>query len=193
LLWVFNNARYLQLIGLFIIGMLIGRYGIHKSEEKIIKYSKKLLPYSFAVFALFYAIVMLLPHLGVEGFALRAGTTLFQTYGNIGMTGMYVSGFMLLYYKTSSQKVLDRMAPVGRMSVTNYMFQGLIGVLLFYGFGLNLAVELSLLQCLLVGLVIYAILIAYSNWWIKRFYYGPVEWIWRILTWMKPIPLKRNK
>ena len=45
-LWVFNNFRYLQLLGLFIAGMLIGRQGIHKSEEKMVKYSRLFLPYS---------------------------------------------------------------------------------------------------------------------------------------------------
>lgn len=192
LLWVFNNARYPQLIGLFIAGMLIGRYGIHKSEDMMIKYSRMVLPYSIAVFAFFYAIVILLPYIGVDGFALRAGNTLFKTYANLGMMMMYVSGFTLLYYNTKARKAMDKMAPVGRMSVTNYMAQGFIGVPLFYGFGLNLAVELSFLQCMLVGLVIYTIQIVYSNWWMKRFYYGPVEWLWRTLTWFRPFPFRRK-
>jgi len=192
LLWVFNSARYPQLIGLFIAGMLIGRYGIHKSEEKMLKYSRKVLPYSIVVFVFFYTIVVLLPHIGVEGFALRAGNTLFKTYANLGMMLMYVSGFTLLYYNTKLRKGMDKMAPVGRMSVTNYMAQGFIGVPLFYGFGLNFAVELSFLQCLLVGLVIYAVQVLYSNWWMKRYYYGPMEWLWRTATWFKKIPLKRK-
>lgn len=193
LLWVFNNARYLQLIGLFIIGMIIGRYGIHKSEEKIIKYSRKVLPYSLIFFAVFYSIVLLLPLLRVEGFALRIGKTLFMTYANLGMMMIYVSGFMLIYYQTKAACKLDKLAPVGRMSVTNYMGQALMGVPLFYGFGANLAVEFSFLQCLLVGFVIFAIQLLFSNWWMKRYYYGPVEWIWRIVTWFKKIPLKRKK
>lgn len=193
LLWVINNARFPQLIGLFIVGMLIGRAGIHKDEEKIVKYSKKALPYGVAVFALFYAIVLLLPYMGVEGLALKAGTTLFKTYSNLGMMLMYVCGFMILYYKTNADKILDKIAPVGRMSVTNYMTQGLIGVPLFYGFGLSLAVELTFLQSFFVGIVIYAAQIVFSNWWIKRYYYGPIEWLWRVATWLKPVPFKRNK
>lgn len=192
LLWVITNARYLQLTGLFIAGMLIGRYGVHKSEEKMIKYSRLVLPYSIAVFGFFYAIALLLPVVGVEGFALRAGSMLFKSYGNLGMMMMYVSGLTLLYYKTKMRSSLDKMAPVGRMSVTNYMTQGLIGVPLFYGFGANLAVEFTFFQCMLVGIGIYAIQLIYSNWWIKRFYYGPVEWIWRILTWFKMVPLQRK-
>ena len=192
LLWVFNNARYPQLIGLFIAGMLIGRYGIHKSEEMIRKYSSKVLPFSIAFFAVFYAIVVCLPYMGVDGFALRAGTTLFKAYANLGMMAMYVTGFMLLYYKTKAGKTMEKLAPVGRMSVTNYMMQGFIGVPLFYGFGLNLAAEFSFLQCLGVGLVIYALQLVFSNWWIRRYYYGPVEWLWRVITWLKHVPLKRK-
>ena len=191
LLWVVNYARYPQLIGLFITGMLIGRLGIHRSEEKMIRYSRMILPYSIALFVFFYAIVLMLPVFGAEGFTLRAGTTLFKMYSNLGMMAIYISGITLLYYKTKTRKVLDLIAPVGRMSASNYMLQGFIGVPVFYGFGLNLAVQLSLLQCFVIGLLIFAIQLVFSNLWMKSFYFGPVEWLWRTATWLKRVPMKR--
>lgn len=192
LLWVFNNYRYLQLFGLFIAGMLIGRMGIHKSEEKMVKYSRMVLPYSIVWFVLFYVIVLLLPVLGVEGFALSVGKTLFKTYANLGMMMIYICGFTLLYYQYNGSKMMDKIAPVGRMSVTNYMAQSMVGVTLFYGFGANLAVHFNYLQSLLVGIVFCLIQIGYSNWWMKRFYYGPIEWLWRTLTWFAKVPLRRK-
>ena len=192
-LWVFNNFRYLQLLGLFIAGMLIGRHGIHKSEEKMVKYSRLFLPYCLAFWAVFYAVAFLLPVWGVDGFALRVGQTLFKTYGNLGQMMVYFCGFTLLYYRYKGQKVLDRIAPVGRMSVTNYMAQSIVGVSLFYGFGGNFAVEFNYLQSFLLGAAFCVIQIAYSNWWIKRFYYGPMEWLWRSLTWFQVVPLSRRK
>ena len=192
-LWVFNNFRYLQLLGLFIAGMLIGRQGIHKSEEKMVKYSHLFLPYCLAFWAVFYAVAFLLPVWGVDGFALRVGQTLFKTYGNLGQMMVYFCGFTLLYYRYKGQKVLDRIAPVGRMSVTNYMTQSIVGVSLFYGFGGNFAVEFNYLQSFLLGAAFCVIQIAYSNWWIKRFYYGPMEWLWRSLTWFQVVPLSRRK
>lgn len=191
-LWGVNNLRYLQLLGLFIIGMLIGRMGIHKSEEKMVKYSRKMLPYSIGWFSLFYAITILLPRMGVTGYALSVGETLFKTYANLGLMMIYICGFTLAYYEFKSHKWLDRIAPVGRMSVTNYMMQSLIGVTLFYGFGGNLAVHFSYLQSFFVGVVVCLFQILYSNWWITRYYYGPMEWIWRVLTWLRPVPLKRE-
>lgn len=192
-LWVFNNFRYLQLLGLFIAGMLIGRQGIHKSEEKMVKYSHLFLPYCLAFWAVFYAVAFLLPVWGVDGFALRVGQTLFKTYGNLGQMMVYFCGFTLLYYRYKGQKVLDRIAPVGRMNVTNYMAQSIVGVSLFYGFGGNFAVEFNYLQSFLLGAAFCVIQIAYSNWWIKRFYYGPMEWLWRSLTWFQVVPLSRRK
>lgn len=192
-LWVFNNFRYLQLLGLFIAGMLIGRQGIHKSEEKMVKYSRLFLPYCLAFWAVFYAVAFLPPVWGVDGFALRVGQTLFKTYGNLGQMMVYFCGFTLLYYRYKGQKVLDRIAPVGRMSVTNYMAQSIVGVSLFYGFGGNFAVEFNYLQSFLLGAAFCVIQIAYSNWWIKRFYYGPMEWLWRSLTWFQVVPLSRRK
>ncbi|MDR2954666.1 MAG: DUF418 domain-containing protein [Prevotella sp.] len=192
-LWFINEYRYLQLAGLFIFGMLIGRYGIHKSEEKMVKYSKMILPYAVVWFIIFYVIAYLLPVFGVKDYALEVGTGLFKTYGNLGMLMMYVTGFTLLYYKTvSGRKVMDKLAPVGRMSVTNYMLQSVFGITIFYGFGLNLAYTASYLQCIIAGAAVCAIQIIYSNWWIKRHYYGPMEWIWRMLTWLKPVPLRRK-
>ena len=149
-LWTINNYRYLQLLGLFIAGMLVGRMEIHKSEEKMIRYSRLMLPYSLAWFVVFYLIVWLLPALGVTGFALSVGTTLFKTFANLGMMMLYICGFTLLYYNHGWQKGLDRIAPVGRMSVTNYMAQSMVGVCLFYGFGANLCSATTCKACVSV-------------------------------------------
>lgn len=190
-LWVVAVARYLQLIGLFIIGLLIGRAGIHRSEESMTKWSRKALPWALGVFAVFYGASLLLPALGLEGFALRQCKMLLRNYANLGQMIFYVSGLTLLYYKSKGwHAMLDKLAPVGRMSVTNYMMQSVFGVFIFYGFGLNLA-SATFSECAVAGVVICAVQILFSNWWMKRHYYGPVEWLWRTATWMKRVPLKR--
>jgi len=192
LLWVINVYRYLQLIGLFIAGMLIGRSGIHKDPEKMLYWSKKILPYAIGWFLFCYLIEWLLPSFDMEKRALDVGTGLFRIYGNLGMMMIYICGFTILYYKTvRGRNILDKMAPIGRMSVTNYMMQSIMGVFIFYGFGLGLAQQ-SYLICFLIGVVIYSFQLWYSNLWIKRFYYGPMEGLWRTFTWFKKVPMKRK-
>ena len=191
-LWMIYVARYLQLIGLFIVGLVIGRKGIHRSEESLVGASRKALPWALGAFAVFYGTARLLPHFGLEGFALHKLQLVLNNYANLGQMIVYVSGLTLLYYKSKGwRSVLDRLAPVGRMSVTNYMMQSALGVIVFYGFGLNLAMTGTFAECAVAGIIIFAVQILYSNWWMKRFYYGPAEWLWRTATWMRRVPLKR--
>ena len=193
MLWNISVYRHLQLPGLFIAGMLVGRSGIHKDPDKMVYWSKKLLPYAIGWFLIFYLITnYLLPTFELERRAMRIGTGLFKTYGNIGLITIYMGGLTLLYYKTIwGCKILDKLAAFGRMSVTNYMIQSIIGVFIFYGFGLGLAKQ-SYLTCFLIGVAILLIQTRYSNWWFKRFYYGPMEWLWRSLTWFRKAPMKRK-
>jgi Predicted membrane protein len=187
------NARVFQMIGLFIAGMLIGRSEVYKYPDKMVYWSKKILPYAIGWFLLCYSTAWLLPDFNLERRVLRVGVSLFKTYGNLGMMMMYICGLTILYYKTvGGRKFLDKLAPVGRMSVTNYMMQSVMGAFIFYGFGLGLAHQ-SFLICFIIGLTVCLFQISYSNWWIKRFYYGPMEWLWRTLTWFKKVPIKRNK
>lgn len=191
-LWVVDVARYLQLIGLFIVGMLIGRKGIHRSEQSMVEASRKALPWALGVFAVFYGASLVLPALGLEGYALRQARMLLRNYANLGQMILYVAGLTLLYYKSKGwRSVLDRLAPVGRMSVTNYMMQSALGVIVFYGFGLNLAMTATFAECAVAGIIICVMQIIFSNYWMKRYYYGPVEWLWRTATWMQRVPLKR--
>lgn len=190
LLWGLSNFRYFQLFGLFLVGLLIGRSGIHKDEVRMVACSRKYLPYALAVFIVFYAIAYLLPCLGVEGYALRVGQTLFKTYGNLGQMMFYACGLVWLYYR-GGKKVLDCLAPVGRMSVTNYMLQSMVGVIFFYGFGFDGAAHLNYLESFLFGVLFCLVQILYSNWWMKRYYYGPMEWLWRVCTWLDRVPFRR--
>ena len=190
--WSFGEARYPQMIGLFILGMLIGRSGIYKDEKKIILYSRKLLPYSIACSVIFKVTLLSLPFINIKGMELIYGDMLFSAYANLSMGVMYISVFMLLYHTTKNQNWIEKIAPFGRMSVTNYVMAGLICVPLFYGYGFNLAVQLSYLQSCLSGLVLFAFQVLFSNWWIKQYYFGPFEWLWRSCTWLKFVPLKRK-
>ena len=91
------------------------------------------------------------------------------------------------------QKVQRAMAPLvsyGRMGLTNYIVQSVIGVFIFSGFGLDwshLGVFLSVLVCLAYT----GVQIVFSHYWLKKFRYGPMEWLWRTGTYMKWQPLAR--
>lgn len=85
---------------------------------------------------------------------------------------------------------LAPLGSVGRMGLTNYLLQSVLGTSLYYGYGLNLQMKLGYLPGLLLGVAVFAFQIPLSMWWLRRFQFGPFEWLWRSLTYMKVQPLK---
>lgn len=84
----------------------------------------------------------------------------------------------------------DFFIPFGKMSLTNYITQSIIGITLFYGFGFNLYKSTGATACLFIAIIIFVVLLAASNLWLKKHRQGPLEWIWKKLTW---IDFKNNK
>jgi uncharacterized membrane protein YeiB len=107
----------------------------------------------------------------------------------------YISGLTLLLEKTDPigigwKKRLSFFAPVGRMGLTNYIFHTIPYILLFDSFGLSLSGKIGPLYRLLLALPVFVVIILFSHWWFKRFSIGPVEWLWRSLTYLKFQPMR---
>ncbi|MEV4814993.1 DUF418 domain-containing protein [Micromonospora tulbaghiae] len=123
-----------------------------------------------------------------------AGAAVFAVGGgSASMTGLMVSAVTapflaaayaatLLRLFTRRPRVADALAPAGRMALTNYLGQSLLCVLVFTGVGLGLAGHTSPAQTPLIALTIFAVQVATSAWWMRRFRYGPVEWALRAWT-----------
>ena len=99
---------------------------------------------------------------------------------------LYVAGKLKAFFKS--------MQTIGKMTLTNYMTQNLLAIFLFSGFGFGFAEhKIHLGYYLLFGLVIYIIQIYFSKWWLSKYKYGPIEWVWRQLSYAKRLPIKREK
>ena len=86
---------------------------------------------------------------------------------------------------------LRALAPAGRMALTNYLAQSVIGTLVFYSYGLGYWGEVSRAWQVVGVLVVFAAQMAFSGWWLARFRYGPLEWVWRAFTYWHLPPLRR--
>jgi len=107
----------------------------------------------------------------------------------------YASLFGLAWTSARGRAVLGVLAPVGRMALTSYLTQSIIGIVLFYdiGFGLGGRVGPALLWPL--AAVILAAQTAFSTVWLRRYRFGPAEWVWRSLTYRahQPMRIERAK
>lgn len=80
---------------------------------------------------------------------------------------------------------------MGKMTLTNYMVQNLIGLLVFSGFGLGIWNTKPIWFYFLLAIVVYILQVFFSKWWLSKYNYGPIEWIWRQLSYRKRLPLKK--
>ncbi|RWZ55187.1 DUF418 domain-containing protein [Halobacillus fulvus] len=103
----------------------------------------------------------------------------------------YVLSVTLAFRTSAGSKLLHPLSWVGRMSLSNYIFQSLFSFILFYSVGFGLYGEVSPLFSMLIVLTVFTIQIALSKLWLKSFRYGPLEWLWRTLTYGKKQKLKR--
>ena len=104
----------------------------------------------------------------------------------------YISAICLLALRPAWQRLLRVLAPVGQMALTNYLLESIICTLIFYGYGLGLFGKMGSAVGILLTVAIFLLLIPFSHWWMKRFRYGPAEWLWRSMTYLKRQPIKRS-
>jgi len=96
-----------------------------------------------------------------------------------------------LWQNESWRSILKVLGPVGRMALTNYLLQTVVCVTIFYGYGFGMFGKVGALQATLIALTIFAMQIVLSSIWLRYFSYGPMEWIWRQLTYGRRLNLRR--
>jgi uncharacterized protein len=97
----------------------------------------------------------------------------------------YASGLALIFLSGRWHAVLGKFAAVGRMALTNYLMQSVVCTLFFYHYTTGLYGRVGPAWGLLATVILFTAQIALSNWWLARYSFGPMEWLWRGLTYGK--------
>ncbi|MFN8347804.1 MAG: DUF418 domain-containing protein [Spirosomataceae bacterium] len=110
------------------------------------------------------------------------------------LTALGWAGLILLLYRLGTMRWLwQALSAVGQMGLTNYILQSLIGTLLFYGYGMSHFGSLKLYQLYFIVAEIWLVQTVFSVVWLRSFYYGPAEWLWRSLTYGKRQPMRLSE
>ena len=104
----------------------------------------------------------------------------------------YIGFIMLWIQRGSFKKFQQKLRSIGKTALTAYLVQTLIATIIFYGFGFGLFGYVNRLVQLLIMFLIWILLLSLCPMWLSKYHYGPAEWIWRMLTQMKLVPLKRQ-
>lgn len=117
--------------------------------------------------------------------------TIAYAFGVAPLALGYAAGFALLWTKVTWQRTLQVFAPMGRMALTNYLMQTILGILVFAGLGLGLGTRVSGIGFISIAITVFWLQVLWSHWWLKRFQFGPMEWAWRSLTYGKVMPMRK--
>lgn len=185
-------------LGRLMIGAALGRSGVLLAPQQHLRFWRRLFASMLVLgggLGIFFAVRAAglpdpsWPSLDSAGGMMVVNLARFTTPLALGL--LYLAGLVLLFQRPGWRRLLVQLAPLGRMALTHYIGQTIIAIALFYGVGFGLGARVGLVGTVAAGLVILALQLAASHWWLARFQFGPLEWVWRSLTYLRLQPLRR--
>lgn len=182
LLWAVNAGRFFQTAGLFLLGFYIGRKQLFAASGKNLHLWIKILIVSAVAFAPLYT----LKELVMESSPIirQSVGTAFDMWQKLAFTLVLIASFVLLYQNKRFCGKVSSLRFYGRMSLTNYITQSIVGAFIYFPFGLYLAPYYGYTASLLVGIFTFLLQVRFCKWWLGRHKQGPLESIWHKWTWI---------
>jgi uncharacterized protein len=187
------SGRLYITMGLFLLGLYAGRKKVFEN----IPFFKKLIRLGLwmllgcVVFAGLLALIIFVAKVEMsQAVQFLLGGTVYDVF-NIALAAIYVGLIVTAFQREKWHRRLMNFYEVGRMGLTSYLMQALIGTWLLFSYGLALLGNFGASVWAAISLIVFALQIVFSKWWLGRFQYGPAEWLWRSLTYFKEWPLKK--
>ena len=183
-LWAIEHGRFTQTIFLFLLGIYLGRRRLFYDEGNNVAIWKRVLVGSLCAFAVLFPLYKVVPNMIDTACIKESVKVMLNMWKNLAMMLFYVSGVVVLFYRTTAKNFLIKIAPYGKMSLTNYLSQSIIGGFVFYNWGLGLYKYSGHTSSLMLGVLCVALQYLFCRWWLKSHSHGPFEALWRKLTWI---------
>lgn len=189
--YLLETNRIPKVLAMFLLGFYIGRNAVHERLGDHVGLMRKIRFWGLLIgipagIGSFY-MEFFQPHIPKP---IGLVHTFLYAISVVPLSLAYASMICLRWVRKQGNSRLRWLAPLGRMALTNYIMQTLIGIFLYYGVGLGIGGHIGPAVFIPIGLVVYLFQVAFSTWWLKHFQFGPLEWIWRQLTYGKRLPLR---
>lgn len=180
-----------RVTALMLIGMALMKTGVLAAEKSPGFYGKMLLIcYAIGLPLTIYSAYDLYAHDFSAMYAFQVGS-IANYFGSLIVGLGHLATVMLMIRTRFAQKLLGRFAAVGRMALTNYLMHSIVLTTVFYGYGLGLYGSVPRFQQMGFVVAMIALQLLLSPWWLARYRFGPVEWLWRSLTYWKRQRMRR--
>ncbi|CAI49817.1 DUF418 domain protein [Natronomonas pharaonis DSM 2160] len=186
----FAVETFWMLGGLMSIGMALYKYGIISNRRASRFYRRLLVAGGTAGLALILTGVWYREAVGWETAPVVLLAHQFNYWGALLLSLSYVAAVMLFCRAAAESRAAGALAAVGRTAFSNYILQTVLATTLFYGHGVGWFGTLSRIELLGVVVAIWAIQVPLSVAWLRRYRFGPIEWLWRTLTYRQWQPLR---
>ena len=180
--WSISNGRVLQLVALFIVGLILGRKRVFENIDKYRKGLTVTLTVSIVTIIVLTMINNEFKSIELIKLQKQLINTFLTSIINLAATSGIISLIILFYIKYKGLHIFKLLAAYGKMSLTNYIFMGLFGAVFFYNFGFGMYRYLGATWSILLGGLVFFIQAIISKYWNEKYYFGPIEWFWRCCT-----------
>ena len=185
-------SRIPTVLAMFLIGLYLGRSGFIRRLPDEIETLRKVRFWGLSIGFTLMALILLSTKLLPTTSALVSIIEDQYLAGPILCLG-YAAALTLDLLKNPTRRIYRYFSIVGRMALTNYLSQSVVLTYISYGWGLGYALKLNGFQVIGIVFILYFLQIAVSNIWLKNFTYGPLEWVWRCITYWKALPIRINE
>jgi len=172
-------------MALFLLGLLVGRKKFFEQLSENQSMLKKIGIWGLLIGLVLNTLFVFAKNPWVESFGF--------IFGGPALAAAYISGVALLSLQARGASLLAPISQVGRMALSNYVFQSVVCSFIFNGYGLGLFEKVGAAGLWAITFAVYLVQIPLSVWWLKHFQFGPLEWVWRSLTYGKKQPFGLKK
>jgi uncharacterized protein len=180
------TGRFWITFGCFLLGLCAGRANLFRASDTSRRFFKRLLVGAGGVALLSTMLMLTYTASGAYVTALMHFASSVQ---KASLAATYVAIIVLLFW-SHSRSVLSQLAPLGKMGLTTYLVQSVFLAVVFYGIGFGMMGEIGSAAAAGLGAAFFIAQVFIARWWLQRFTMGPVEWLWRSVTYLRWQPLR---
>ena len=181
--WAIEHGRFTQTLFLFLLGLWVGRRRLLYDEGNNAAVWKKVMLWSVVAFSVLCPLRYTVPQMSDAECVSASLTVMLDMWKNLAMMFFYVSLLTWAYHRTRARRVLVKILPYGKMSLSNYLGQSVAGGFIFYHWGLGLYAVSGHTMSLVLGAAFVLLQFSFCKWWFRSHKRGPLEQVWHNATW----------
>lgn len=181
--WAIEHGRFTQTLFLFLLGLWVGRRRLLYDEGNNAAVWKKVMLWSVVAFSVLCPLRYTVPQMSDVECVSASLTVMLDMWKNLAMMFFYVSLLTWAYHRTRARRVLVKILPYGKMSLSNYLGQSVAGGFIFYHWGLGLYAVSGHTMSLVLGAAFVLLQFSFCKWWFRSHKRGPLEQVWHNATW----------